>query len=90
MSNAISQKEAVYVKVTEYLGAEFKPNGKNTLTEEQHKAVTAIIAEGFVSGTIKHRQPAKVGTMELALVYSKGLLTNWLKRDSRFQAPAAQ
>lgn len=79
--SAINQKEAVYLKVTEFFGADFKPGMKPT--DEQHKAITAIIAEGFVSGSIKHRTPAKVATMEQALVYSKGLLSNWLRRDPR-------
>lgn len=88
MSN---QKDAVFATVQKFLGSEFKTPVK--LTDEQHKAVTLKLAEGFVAKTIKHRNPHKVETMETAGIYAKGLLSNWLRRDERLAgiptAPAA-
>lgn len=83
----MNQKDAVYNTVVNFKGNDFQPKGIATLTADEHAKVTMLLAEGFVSGAIKHRTPAKVATIETAAQYSKGLLTNWLKRDSRFAAP---
>ncbi len=90
-----NQKDAVFATVSTYLsnkGIEFKTPVK--LDDAQHAEVTKMLAEGFVGGTIKHRNPAKVSTIETASVYSKGLLSNWLRRDERLAGtiapPAAQ
>ncbi len=85
---AIRQKEAVYLEVVKYFGNEFKIGIKPT--DEQHAAITHILAEGFVSGTIAHRHPAKVVNMEMATQYSKGLLSNWLRRDPRLAGELEQ
>ncbi len=78
---AIKQKEAVYLEVSRFFGPDFKPGSK--ITDEQHAAITKILAEGFVKGTIAHRHPDKVVNMAMATQYSKGLLSNWLRRDPR-------
>ncbi len=84
---ATNQKDAVYQTVIEFFGKDYTPGMKPT--DEQHKAITMKLAEGFVAGTIKHRSPAKVSTIESAAIYSKGLLSNWLRRDPRLNAPPA-
>ncbi len=84
---ATNQKDAVHQTVVEFFGNEYTQGMKPT--EEQHKAITMKLAEAFVAGTIKHRNPAKVSTIEAAAIYSKGLLSNWLRRDPRLNAPTA-
>ncbi len=76
-----NQKDAVYATVFSFLGSDFKTPVK--LSDAQHAEVTKLLATGFVEGKIKHRNPSKVGTMETAGVYAKGLLSNWLRRDER-------
>ncbi len=83
----MNQKDAVFAAVTEFFGSDYTPGMKPN--DEQHKAITQKLAEGFVGGSIKHRNPSKVSTIEAATTYAKGLLSNWLRRDSRLQAPAA-
>lgn len=90
--NAINQKDAVYTTVVNFKGTDFSVPCK--LTDDEHAKVTQLLAEGFVAGTIKHRTPAKVSNIDAAKVYAKGLLSNWLRRDTRLAgtppAPAAQ
>ncbi len=86
----MTQKDAVFNTVSTFLKNEVVTPVK--LDEKQHAEVTRLLAEGFVAGTIKHRNPHKVSTMESASIYSKGLLSNWLRRDPRLAgtpAPAA-
>ncbi len=82
MSNVISQKEAVFNAVSEVLG-DFE--GKVELTTEQRKDVIGMLMSGFASGTVELSEEArtKYDTDAKMKSYTQGLVSNWLRKDTR-------
>lgn len=82
MSNAISQKEAVFNAVTEVLGTF---SGTVELSTEQRKEVIGMIIAGFANGTVElsSEAAAKYDTDAKLKSYTQGLVSNWLRKDIR-------
>jgi hypothetical protein len=80
----ISQKESVYLAVCEVIGVD-SFNGKAELTKEQTKnvveIVTAAIADGGVEFSVGAK--AKYQTTDLIRSYTRGMVNNWLRKDTR-------
>lgn len=82
MSNVMSQKEAVFSAVSEVLGV-FA--GVAELSTEQRKDVIGSIMQGFANGTVELSQEAasKYDTDAKLKSYTQGLVSNWLRKDTR-------
>jgi Zn-dependent oligopeptidase len=82
MSNVVSQKEAVFTAITEVLG---NFSGVAELSTEQRKEVISSIMSGFENGTVELSAEAstKYNTIAKLKSYTQGLVSNWLRKDSR-------
>jgi hypothetical protein len=80
----ISQKECVYLAVCEVIGVDGF-NGKAELSKEQlskvHGIVTDVMSDG--GAELSAEAKAKYCTRELLLTYVKGMVNNWLRKDTR-------
>ncbi len=81
-----SQKEAVYSAVLSTLGDTFVPNSPLNLTKEQRTAIQTKVATALTSGTVAFRKPEMLANAEYVKTYVIGLVSNWVRRDPRFQA----
>jgi hypothetical protein len=85
---AFSQKESVFVAVTEFLkekGIEYVPSQPVVLTKEQRKTVIEMVAQAALAGEMSLSADAaeKYDTLEKMQGYCSGLLSNWLAKDTR-------
>jgi hypothetical protein len=82
MSNVVSQKEAVFSAVSEVLGSF---SDVVALSTEQRKTVINSIMSGFASGTVElsSEASAKYDTDAKLKSYTQGLVSNWLRKDTR-------
>lgn len=80
----LNQKTAVFNTVCQVLGQD-SFDGAVELTKEQRQQVIAIVAEGFYNGEVELSQNAaeKYDTIEKLKGYSNGLVSNWLRKDTR-------
>lgn len=94
----MKQKEAVYNAVTGVFkdaGIHFEDgdNASESLTPEFRKSVHAIITEGFTQGNIAlEDSPAnkeKMSTPAKMNSYVSGLISNWLRKDTRLNGDVA-
>ena len=86
------QKDAIYVAVTNVLsdnGVHFEDgmNASELLTKEFRQSVHGIIAEGFTSNDIEFADTpanqAKLADETKLSSYVSGLISNWLRKDTR-------
>jgi hypothetical protein len=84
----MSQKEAVYSAVQEVLGADsFEGQDLNRIvTSEQRKEMVDRLMEGFKSGVITLQ--TKFPSDQALRTYCTGLLSNWLRKDTRLNGGA--
>lgn len=87
MSNVKSQKEAVFSAIVEILG---DVSGVVELTTEQRKEVISSIMGGFANGTVELSSEAstKYDTDAKLKSYTQGLVSNWLRKDTRLNGGA--
>jgi hypothetical protein len=80
----ISQKESVFLAVCEVLGVE-SFDGKIELSKDQLSKVHTIVTDAILDGSVEFstEAAAKYCTRELALGYVKGMVNNWLRKDTR-------
>lgn len=82
----LSQRESVFLAVCEVLGVECESFGsKVEITSEQKKQVTKIVADAICSGEVdfSDNAKAKYSTPILVEGYVKGMVNNWLTKDTR-------
>jgi hypothetical protein len=93
MTNKINQREAVYNAlhaVCKELGKEFvdgSSDANQVIASDVRAAIIEIVTEGLLTGTVtmqdsegnkdKFQDPAKMKN------YTKGLVSNWFRKDSR-------
>jgi hypothetical protein len=80
----ISQKESVFLAVCEVLGVEgFDITVK--LDKEQTKKVVEIVTSAIADGGVEFsaEAQAKYCTKELIMSYTRGMVNNWLRKDTR-------
>lgn len=85
---SFSQKEAVYAAVKAYLddkGIAHDDGQLVTLDKEGRKTVIEMISQAAMSGNMAFSTDAKAkyDTIEKVRDYSNGLLSNWLRKDTR-------
>lgn len=82
MSNVISQKEAVFNAVCEVVGSF---SGSVELSTDQRKQVIEMVMSGFQSGSVEisAEASAKYDTDAKLKSYTQGLVSNWLRKDTR-------
>ena len=77
----VSQKEAVFAAISSLEG--FVAGAKFVLTDEIHAKLTAAIAQDILEGKVKYRNLEKLPNLDVAKVYTRGLITNWVRKDER-------
>lgn len=80
----ISQKEGVFNAVCEIVG-QSSFDGAVELTTEQRRAVIEVVATGLMDGVIELSEAAaeKYDSIEKVKSYTNGLVSNWLRKDTR-------
>lgn len=80
----LNQRSAVFNAVCEVLGTD-SFDGAVELSKEDRKSVIAIVANGFFNGEVELSQSAaeKYDTVEKLKTYTNGLVSNWLRKDTR-------
>lgn len=73
----VTQKEAVFSAIINVVGEQ---DGAYNLTKEQRAQVSAILFEGFRSGTIEIDGEKNDSQLK---AYTSGLMSNWLRKDKR-------
>lgn len=80
----LNQKEGTYKVIVAVLG--YEPNGEQVqLTDGQRKEVIETVADQFLAGEIQMTADARAkhDTREKMIIYSRGLVNNWLRKDTR-------
>lgn len=79
----MNQKDAVFSAVVEVLGGE--PTSAVELTNEEKTQVTDILVSKFQSGEVEFAEGSrdKYTTEQAIKAYSRGVLSNYLRRDTR-------
>lgn len=79
-----SQRESVFAAVCQVLGTT-SFNGEAKLTNEQRKEVIDTVAHELNAGDaqLSENARAKFDTFEKIKGYSSGLVSNWLRKDTR-------
>jgi hypothetical protein len=87
MSNVMSQKAAVFAAVSDVLGTF---SGATELSTDQRKEVIASVMKGFEAGTVElsAEAAAKYDTPAKLKSYTQGLVSNWLRKDTRLNGGA--
>lgn len=94
----MKQRDAVYNAITSVLsdaGVHFEDGTDVSplLTKELRGKVHAIVSEGFTSGTIEFEQTpanqAKLSNEAKLNAYVSGLISNWVRKDKRFNGNVA-
>lgn len=79
-----SQRESVFAAVCQVLSTT-SFNGEVKLTSEQRKEVIDTVAHELNAGDVQLSEDAraKFDTFEKIKVYTSGLVSNWLRKDTR-------
>lgn len=94
----MKQRDAVYNAITSVFadaGVHFEDgmNVEGLLTKELRSKVHAIVSEGFTSGSIDfEKTPAneeKLANVSKLNAYVSGLISNWVRKDTRFNGGEA-
>jgi hypothetical protein len=85
-----NQKESVYAGVSAFLSetgreSELDAGQAITLNKDERKTVIEMIAVAAMNGEMEMKPAAKAkySTLELMRGYVNGLLSNWLRKDTR-------
>lgn len=89
----LSQKDAVYRAIVAYLsenGRIFEDGDALNLSPSDRKTIVTMIVEAISSGQVEFSRDAatKHSTPEKLRNYTTGLLSNWLRKDSRLNGGA--
>lgn len=80
---SVSQKDAVFSAVNTVLDK--SGHSVNEMTREERSEIVGIITSGLISGSVSFSDNArsKYDTPEKIREYAGGLVTNWLRKDTR-------